>query len=312
MPPSVAFSRRLCGVGLIPGYLSCCVIFSGVGWCAGHFHADAGCVCRCATTEKCLHGSGCVTWPRSVLGPSATVYGTWVNGQLVGRLRDVDTAATGAQSYVDVRAALHHCQSTGVCTYLATARLPLSQHMYVCCTCSMQMRDRCKQSEQLWAGTELIVQLCLSCATRSSCHLGHTLLPLGECAMAVCDCGRGQASLRTPLQARMIKQAITQHNHDTNASSGPARLSSPPLPEPWSSEADQEPLWSVSSIIAERKEGKKLFLLTCWLGFPHSYDTWSVPHNQRSAAARTVTLRWTFPCSCRVHPLLYCCSSCCA
>jgi len=243
---------------------------------AGHFHSDAGCVYRCETTEKRLHGSGSVTWPRSILGPPVTQYGLWTNGQLVGRLQTEEAAMAASQSYADVQAALDYCFSSGVCTYLASGRLPVTQHMYACSTCSLLMRDRCKQIEQLWPGTEPIVVLCLSCATRSHCHLGHTLLPLGECAMAVCDCGRGQASLRTPLQARLIKQALTQHTHDLNASTDIRRPCSPPLPQPWKVEADGQPLWSVSSIIAEKKEGKRRLLLTCWLGFPHSFDTWSV------------------------------------
>ena len=238
---------------------------------------------RCETTEKRLHGSGSVTWPRSVLGPPATVYGLWDNGQLVGRVQAVDAATGGSQSFVDVQAVLSHClpneQSTGVCTYLASGCLPLTQHMYVCDTCSRQARDRYRRSEHSVAGadlTEPIVQICLSCVNSSVCHLGHTLLPLGECAMAVCDCGKGQASLRTPLQARLSKQALTQHNHDFSTSSRPRRVCSPPLPQAWSAEEGQERLWSVGSIIAERKESKKVSLLTCWLGFPHADDTWSV------------------------------------
>ena len=237
---------------------------------------------RCETTEKRLQGSGSVTWPRSILGPASTVYGLWKDGQLIGRLQGEGRAVSDSQSYVNVQAALNYCLSSGVCTYIASGQLPVRQHVYVCCTCSMRMRDECKRAELLCgAGTEPVVILCLSCATRSHCHLGHTLLPLGECAMSVCDCGRGQASLRTPLQANLIKQALTQHSIDPAISNN--TLCSPSQPEPWSVD-EQQTLWSVGSIIAEKREGKKRSLLTCWLGYCHSHDTWSACNTHLTAA----------------------------
>ena len=274
-------------------------------WCiVGHFHSDAGCVYRGEDTAKRLHGNGSVTWPRSILGPAVTAYGLWRDGQIVGRLRTPETSPPGPPSYVDVQATHNHCLSRGVCTYLASGRLPLTQHMYVCSTCSLRTCSRYEQKEESCVGTEPVVLLCLSCAIRSQCHLGHTLLPLGRCAMAVCDCGKGQASLRTPLQARLIKQALTRHNTDATASNSSEQICSPPLPAPWKAEKDEEPLWSVSAIIAERKDGKKRQLLTCWLGFPHSADTWSAhscsPPPQRTAWRQTAQLALSLAASCSV------------
>ena len=172
--------------------------------------------------------------------------------------------------------ALEYCRQQHVCTAFAAGGLAIQQFVFACESCMQRMEEARQQQEMVDDDTErfaVIVLLCFQCAQFSRCHAGHSLIPIGWCSLARCDCGRGQCSLMQPHHRKQIKaargSAAAASLADSSSRPDSLRAASP---GPVAEAEGESPLFAVEQIIScEKRKGVKHYCVK-WRGYSHAYD----------------------------------------
>ena len=239
---------------------------------ADDFLSDSGCVYLGASLASRFHGPGTLIQRASFLGPTQASFGVWDRGQLLARKMSLGPTT----AFFSVPEALSYGRLHGLCTYHAAADVNIPQYVFSCDTCVravFEARKREEKKDDSSACCEVTVLVCHTCAVLGDCHRGHVLVPIGQCSLARCDCGRGQVSILAPHHRRMMRAALAAFT----SSSSPSRSSPFPV-TPLYTVCDGEEEFTVDAVIATHRRNKQERALVRWLGWAHSACTLSVLH----------------------------------